>query len=176
VDEKVVSEENARAIRRCVGLVFQDPDDQLFLPTLLEDVAFGPLNEGRTSEVAEADARQVLNDLGLEGHEARAAHHLSGGEKRLAALATVLVSRPRLLVLDEPTSNLDARGKRRLVDLLRAREETLLVATHDLEVARALCTRAVVMDSGRLVYDGLLEGVLGDVTWLQNHGLIAPLE
>jgi cobalt/nickel transport system ATP-binding protein len=176
VDGLTVSEESAREVRRRVGLVFQDPDDQLFLPTLLEDVAFGPINEGRTPAEAEVYARQVLSDLGLDGHEGRAAHHLSGGEKRLAALATVLVSRPGLLALDEPTSNLDAKGRRCLVDLLRARTETLIVATHDLDVARALCSRGVVLDSGSVAYDGPLERLLGDFGTLERHGLAVSLE
>jgi cobalt/nickel transport system ATP-binding protein len=148
----------------------------LFLPTLLEDVAFGPLNEGRSPDDARRVAREMLAELGLESDEARAAHHLSGGQKRLAALATVLVSRPEVLVLDEPTGNLDARGRRALVDLLGKREETLVVATHDLRVARALCTRALVLECGKLVADGPLSDILADADFLFRRGLSAPLE
>ena len=169
----VVREDTLRAVRAHVGFVFQEPDDQLFLPTVLEDVAFGPLNSGAARDAAAAQARTQLEQLGIAQYGARAAHHLSGGEKRLAALATVLVSRPDLLVLDEPTSELDARGRRRTVDLLRERSETLLLATHDLEVAAALCERALVLEAGRLVWDGPLRG-LGE-TELERLGLRAAL-
>lgn len=176
VDGLTVSASTARAVRSRVGLVFQEPDDQLFLPSLLEDVAFGPLNDGCPPAEAEAGARRTLAELGLAGSENRPAHHLSGGEKRLAALATVLVSHPPLLALDEPTSNLDARGKRRLVGLIRGRNETLLVATHDLSVAEALCVRAVVLTEGRLAYDGVLRDLLGDPASLEAFGLTAGLD
>ncbi len=176
VDGLVVSEDSVREVRRCVGLVFQDPDDQLFLPALLEDVAFGPLNEGMSPGEAAAAARAVLAELGLGGKEERAAHHLSGGEKRLASLATVLVSRPRLLALDEPTGNLDARAKRDLVGMLRERTESLILATHDLDVAAALCARALVLVAGRAVYDGPLPDLVGDAARLERLGLRAPLE
>ena len=175
VDGMKVAEENVREVRRRVGLVFQDPDDQLFLPTLLEDVAFGPLNEGKTSDEAVAGAHRVLADLGLAGSEGRAAHHLSGGQKRLAALATVLVSRPLVLVLDEPTGNLDAEGRAKLVHLLRERDETLIVATHDLEVARATCSRCVVMDRGKIVTHGDSARLLDDASFLRQHRLTVPL-
>jgi len=167
-----VDDSHAREIRRRVGLVFQDPDDQLFLPTLLEDVAFGPLNEGLPPLAAEAAARDQLRSLGLEPAADRAAHHLSGGEKRLASLATVLVSRPDILVLDEPTAGLDARARRRVVDLLRRRTETLVLATHDLDVARALCARAIVLADGRVTADAPIRRVLDDTALLEANGLL----
>ncbi len=176
VDALTVGEGTAREVRRRVGLVFQDPDDQLFLPTVLEDVAFGPLNDGATPEEAEERARRQLDELGLLEAADRAAHHLSGGEKRLASLATVLVSTPAVLALDEPTAGLDARARRRVVDLLRSRRETLLVATHDLEVARALCSRAVVLDDGRTAAAGPIDRILGDSELLRSHGLLDPLD
>jgi cobalt/nickel transport system ATP-binding protein len=176
VDGHTVSESTVKKVRRVVGLVFQDPDDQLFMPTLLEDVAFGPLNEGLPAVEAEAAARKALRHLGLADSGDRAAHHLSGGERRLAALATVLVSVPKLLALDEPTSSLDARGKRSLVELLRNREETLLIATHDLEVAGAACSRAVVLESGCVAYDGRIHELLADRERLEHLGLAASLE
>ncbi len=175
LDGSQVTETTAREARRRVGFVFQDADDQLFLPTLLEDVAFGPLNEGLPPAAAEAVARERLRELGLEHAAERAAHHLSGGERRLASLATVLVSRPEVLVLDEPTTGLDARGRRQVVAMLGRREEILVVATHDLEVARALCRRALVLDRGRLAADGPISEVLGDPAFLEEHGLEAPL-
>jgi cobalt/nickel transport system ATP-binding protein len=168
-----VTERTATAVRCRVGLVFQNPDDQLFLPTLLEDVAFGPLNAGISSAAASARARATLAVLGLEHAAGRAAHHLSGGERRLAALATVLVSAPDLLALDEPTGDLDARSRRRLLDALGARAETLLVATHDLDVAAALCQRAVVLVDGRVAWDGALDTLRADRAALERCALIA---
>jgi len=168
VDDATVAE-----VRRRVGLVFQDPDDQLFLPTLLEDVAFGPLNAGATREDAAARAHAVLDALGLARAHDRAAHHLSGGERRLAALATVLVSEPDLLVLDEPSGDLDARSRRRLRDILQERREAVLVATHDLDLVRGVCHRALVLVGGTLVYDGPLETLLGDRDQLERFGLAA---
>jgi cobalt/nickel transport system ATP-binding protein len=172
-DGLVVGPDTARQVRHTVGLVFQDPDDQLFLPTLLEDVAFGPLNDGVPTAQARERAAAVLKDLGLNGVHGRAAHHLSGGERRLAALATVLVSAPSLLALDEPSGDLDARGRRRLASLLLERSETLIVATHDLVFARRLCARAVVLDSGRVVWDGVLAELLDSPDLLERHGLSA---
>ncbi len=171
-----VNGDSVRVVRRKIGLVFQDPNDQLFLPTLLEDVAFGPMNDGATPAQATARARTTLEELGLHGVEQRAAHHLSGGERRLAALATVLVARPALLALDEPTGDLDASSRARLVGLLRSRSETLLVATHDLHVAAALCERGIVLHRGALVADGRLDDLLADGTLLERYGLAAPLD
>jgi cobalt/nickel transport system ATP-binding protein len=171
----VTDERTVREVRRRVGLVFQDPNDQLFLPTLLEDVAFGPLNDGVPPVEAAARARAVLTELGLDHAHDRAAHHLSGGERRLAALATVLVLRPALLALDEPTGDLDARHRHQLVRLLRARPETLLVATHDLEAARALCGWGIVLHGGRVVADAPLSELVLDSALLERYGLSAPL-
>ncbi len=172
-DGTPVTERTAPEVRRRVGLVFQDPDDQLFLPTLLEDVAFGPLNAGAAPTEATTRAHHTLALLGLEHAAGRAAHHLSGGERRLAALATVLVSAPDLLVLDEPTGDLDARSRRRLLDALAARAETLLVATHDLDVAAALCQRAIVLVDGRVAWDGALDTLRADRAALERYALIA---
>jgi cobalt/nickel transport system ATP-binding protein len=176
MDGEKVTPTSARAVRRRVGLVFQDPNDQLFLPTLLEDVTFGPLNDGKRRAEAEALADQTLQELGLGAARNRAAHHLSGGERRLAALATVLVSRPEVLGLDEPTGDLDARSRTRLVRLLRRRDETLLVATHDIGAARALCHRGVVLDEGAVVADAHLEDILTDEKLLQRCGLATTLD
>ena len=170
-----VGPDTAREVRRKVGLVFQDPNDQLFLPTLIEDVAFGPLNAGAPPAEARHQAEEILEELGLHHVGGRAAHHLSGGERRLAALATVLVSRPDLLVLDEPTGDLDARSRQRLVRLLQRRGETLLVATHDLEVASSLCERGIVLYGGAVVADRPLGNLLADLPFLERHGLAAPL-
>jgi cobalt/nickel transport system ATP-binding protein len=173
VDGAGVTDETLSAVRRRVGLVFQNPDDQLFLPTLIEDVAFGPLNAGMDRAEASARAHAVLERLGLGGVHDRAAHHLSGGERRLAALATVLVSEPDLLALDEPSGDLDARSRRRLLDILESRREALLIATHDLDLVRGLCTRAVVLVAGRLAWDGPLAPLLADRARLEAFGLVA---
>ncbi|MFO7895101.1 MAG: ABC transporter ATP-binding protein [Longimicrobiales bacterium] len=174
VDGLTVSEENAREIRRRVGLVFQDPDDQLFLPSLLEDVAFGPLNQGDDPAAAERAARSQLQDFGLLHAADRAAHHLSGGEKRLASLATVLVMHPDILALDEPTAALDARARRRVIDTLRRRDESLIVATHDLSLARDLCPRAMVLSDGAVAADADTKTILEDRALLRAHGLLDP--
>ncbi|NJD09889.1 MAG: ABC transporter ATP-binding protein [Gemmatimonadetes bacterium] len=170
-----VVEANLRSVRQRIGFVFQDPDDQLFLPTLLEDVAFAPLNAGEPRAQARARAHAALAAVGIDRHADRAAHHLSGGEKRLAALATVLVSRPQVLVLDEPTGDLDARARLRIVRLLQERPETLLVATHDLEVAGAVCTRALALADGSVAYDGPLDRLRADRDRLGRLGLLAAL-
>ncbi len=167
-----VASENLPEIRRRVGLVFQDPDDQLFMPTLLEDVAFGPLCHGTPSAEAEARARQALESVGLSHVDAhRAAHHLSGGEKRRAALATVLSMDPGVLALDEPSAALDGRGRRQIAEFLRARPQTLLVVTHDVEFAAAICSRVVLIDEGRVAFDGQTAEILQDTKLLINHGL-----
>jgi cobalt/nickel transport system ATP-binding protein len=176
VDGQVVDDGSVRAVRRKVGLVFQDPNDQLFLPTLLEDVAFGPLNDGVPAHEAAELAQRTLDELGLLSAQRRAAHHLSGGERRLAALATVLVSRPEVLALDEPTGDLDARSRAQLIRLLRKRDETLVVATHDLEAAHALCGRGIVLHGGSLVADRPLDAILNDSEFLERYALAASLD
>jgi cobalt/nickel transport system permease protein len=162
---------NLKAIRQKVGLVFQNPDDQLFCATVAEDVAFGPRNlRLAESEIAER-VRESLREVGLQGFERRSAFHLSVGEKKRAALATVLAMRPDVIVLDEPTGELDPRGRRELAALLRRIGRTQIVATHDFELARELCSRVVVLDKGTLVADGTVADVLGDHTLLAAHGL-----
>lgn len=175
VEGRLVTESLVRAVRRRVGFVFQEADDQLFLPTLLEDVAFGPLNAGESPARAEAQARTQLEALGLAGHADRAAHHLSGGEKRLAALATVLVSRPSILVLDEPTAGLDARARATVARLLRSRGETLVLATHDLELAASVCDRALVLADGCVAAEDDVARIIADLDLLRAHGLVEPL-
>ena len=164
--------ENLPEIRSRVGLVFQDPDDQLFMPTLLEDVAFGPLCQGASSGEAESRAREALQSVGLGAVDAgRAAHHLSGGEKRRAALATVLSMEPGVLAFDEPTASLDGRGRRQIAEILRARSQTVMVVTHDVEFAAAVCRRIVLMDGGRIVADAPSDDILRNTDLLLEHGL-----
>ena len=169
-----ISPANLPSIRRTVGLLFQDPDDQLFCPTVFEDVAFGPRQFG----LAEADVRaavaRALAMVGLAGFETRAPHRLSGGEKRRVCLAGVLACEPRILVLDEPTSNLDPRGRRELKALLATIPATKIIATHDLELVVQLCTRAVVIDGGKIVADGPPADLLADEPLMLAHGLERP--
>ena len=167
-----VDDKNLRWIRSKVGLVFQDPDDQLFSPTVFDDVAFGPINMGYSaSEVRQAVTR-ALDWVGMKGCEERSCHHLSFGEKKRVSLATVLAMAPEILVLDEPTSNLDPAGKWSLISLLKNLPVTKIVASHDLEMVRALCQRIVVLDRGRIAAEGAAEVVLADRHLLAAHGLL----
>jgi energy-coupling factor transporter ATP-binding protein EcfA2 len=161
-------------IRRRVGLLFQNPDDQLFCPTVFEDVAFGPEQFGRDRTETRRLVEAALAQVGLRGFERRAPHHLSGGEKRRVCLAGVLACSPRLLVLDEPTSNLDPRGRRELIALLRGLPVTKLIATHDLELVVELCGRAVVVDGGKVVAEGPPRELLADEPLMLAHGLERP--
>jgi cobalt/nickel transport system ATP-binding protein len=172
VGSMAVLPENLPEVRTRVGLVFQDPDDQLFMPTLLEDAAFGPLCHGASRDEAEERARRALLSVGLgEVDAGRAAHHLSGGEKRRAALATVLSLEPGLLALDEPTESLDGRGRRQIAEILRARSQTVIVVTHDVEFAAAVCRRMLLIDRGTLIADRPAADILNDTDLLLEHGL-----
>jgi cobalt/nickel transport system ATP-binding protein len=152
-------------------MTFQDAEDQLFMPTLLEDAAFGPLNQTQDPLRAEQQARAAIVAVGLAGLENRPAHHLSSGQKRCAALATVLAMKVKLLLLDEPGANLDFRSRRLLADILAGRGETMLLATHDLNLVGRLCQRVVVLDGGRIAADGPAGPLLEDLALLQAHGL-----
>lgn len=164
-----------REVRRRVGLLFQDPDDQLFMPTVAEDVAFGPLNLGLSREEAQARVDASLAAVGLEGVGGKLPQHLSLGQRRRAALATVLAMGCETLVLDEPTANLDPRGRRDLLELLASLNgTTLLVATHDLEAVLDLCARTLLLSAGRIVADGPSAELLGDPALMANHGLEVP--
>lgn len=167
-----------REVRRRVGLVFQDPDDQLFMPTVAADVAFGPANQGLEGEALHERVRTALELVGTAHLADRHPHHLSMGERRRVAVATVLATEPDVLVLDEPSSNLDPRSRRELVEVLGAlvmkRPITLLVVTHDLPFALQLCERSVVLDAGRVVADGATPEVLADDELLAAHRLELP--
>jgi cobalt/nickel transport system ATP-binding protein len=161
-------------LRRRVGLVFQDPDDQLFMPTVEEDIAFGPLNMGVGRDEARLRVAEALAAVRMEATAKRAPHQLSMGERRRVAIATVLAMRPRLLVLDEPSANLDPRARRELLDVLARIERTMLVTTHDLPLAAELCERAVILAGGRVVADGPCREILGDPDLLAAHDLELP--
>jgi cobalt/nickel transport system ATP-binding protein len=161
-------------IRRRVGIVFQDPDDQLFLPTVEEDVAFGPANLGLRGEALAARVTEALDAVGMAEHRDRTPHHLSFGQRRRVAVATVLAMHPSILVLDEPSSNLDPASRRELATILESLPVTMLMVTHDLPYALQLCPRAVILDDGRVVADGRTEDLLGDAELLARHRLELP--
>ncbi len=160
-----VVKRNLREVRQKVGLVFQEPDDQLFMPTVREDVAFGPSNLGLPAEEVDQVVASALELVGLRGLESRAPYHLSAGEKRRAALAGVLAMNPEVLVLDEPTTWLDPPGRASLIALLHPLKQTKVIVTHDLELARLLCTRALFFEQGRIVCDGPVEQVISQMEW-----------
>jgi cobalt/nickel transport system ATP-binding protein len=163
-----------KEVRRRVGIVFQDPDDQLFMATARDDVAFGPANFGVTGTELDDRVHAALHAVGMEDDADRAPHHLSFGQRRRVALATVLVSEPELLVLDEPSSNLDPASRRELADIILGLDVTVLLVTHDLPYACELCPRAVIMDEGVIVADGPTDKLLSDDALLAAHRLELP--
>ena len=171
VDGVAVSKNTEHQTRGRCGMIFQDAADHLFMPTLLDDVAFGPLNQGCDAGEAQRLAGAAIAQVGLTGLEQRSAHHMSGGQQRAAALATVLAMRVKLLLLDEPAANLDHRSRRRLIEMLAERNEAMLLASHDLPLVRRLCSRVVLMDQGQIVADGPAAALLADTTLLSAHGL-----
>ncbi|HYO49263.1 MAG TPA: ABC transporter ATP-binding protein [Chloroflexia bacterium] len=169
-----VKESNLGRVRAAVGLVFQSPDDQLFSPTVFEDVAFGPIYQGLPYAEVKARVEHALAAVHMEDYAQRVSHHLSVGEKKRIAIATVLSMQPEILVLDEPSAGLDPRARRGLINLLRELPQTILVATHDLPLVRDLCPRTVIMDGGTVVADAPTEAILSDESLLNAHGLEKP--
>ena len=167
-----VGDGDVRELRAAVGLVFQDPDDQLFMPTVAEDVAFGPLNLGAEDVRERVDS--ALAAVRMEHVIDRAPHQLSLGQRRRVAIATVLAMQPRLLVLDEPSANLDPRARRELLEVLDGIDRTMLVVTHDLPFAAQLCERAVLLSGGRIVADAPCADILRDEELLAAHDLELP--
>ena len=162
-------------VRRQVGMVFQDPDDQLFMPTVQEDVAFGPLNLGWPQDQVQNSVLQALATVGAAHLAARAPYRLSGGEKRAVAIAGVLAMMPRVIVMDEPSAGLDPAARRRLIHLLRGLELTQLIATHDLDLVQDLCSRVLVMREGLVVADGSPDAIFADAELLKRCHLELPL-
>lgn len=169
-----VEDRNLGKIRAAVGLVFQDPDDQLFSPTVFDDVAFGPLYMGLSGEEVRRRTQAALADVRMSGYAQRVSHHLSVGEKKRIAIATVLSMQPEILVLDEPSAGLDPRSRRGLIHLLQELPQTMLISTHDLRLVAEVASRTLIMDAGQLVADGPTVAVLQDVALLENHGLEKP--
>ena len=169
-----VAKKSLPEIRRRVGVVFQDPDDQLFMPTVGEDVAFGPRNLGLPEPEIAARVAAALEQVGMSGFADRPPHHLSFGQRRRVAVATVLSMHPEILVLDEPSSNLDPAGRRELAEVLQSLPVTLLMVTHDLPYALQLCPRSVVLDGGAVVADGPTRELLADDALLAAHRLELP--
>jgi cobalt/nickel transport system ATP-binding protein len=169
-----VIEKNLPVIRAAVGLVFQNPDDQLFSPTVFEDVAFGPLHMGYPEDEIRARVEDTLAQVQMSSYRDRLSHHLSVGEKKRISIATVLVMSPQILILDEPSAGLDPRARRALINLLKQLDITMLVSTHDLALAREIFPRMVIMDEGRIVADGQTTELLKDIPLLEAHGLEKP--
>ena len=169
-----VTRPTLREVRRRVGLVFQDPDDQLFLPTVGQDVAFGPANLGIRGPELDARVQEALAAVGMLGVADRSPHHLSFGQRRRVAVATVLAMHPDILVLDEPSSNLDPAARRELADILAGLSQTVLLVTHDLPYALQLCPRALVMNDGRIVADGPTWEILTDEDLMTSNRLELP--
>jgi len=175
IGDFIVSKETTHQIRRTVGMVFQDSDDQLFMPTVFDDIAFGPLNIGFPRAEIEDRVKQTLETVGALHLINRPTHRLSGGEKKAVAIATVLSMTPDILVMDEPTSNLDPRSRRRLIELLKSFHHTKIVATHDLDMVFDLCERTIIMHEGTVIADGSTFEILRDDILLEKSGLEKPM-
>lgn len=171
---KAVTSGTLNEVHRTVGLLFQDPDDQLFCPTVFEDVAFGPQQFGMDRAMLDSVVRNALQQVGLGGFERRSPHHLSGGEKQRVCLAGILACQPRILVLDEPTSDLDPRGRRELARLIKTLPASRVIASHDLELVLDLCGRVFLLDAGTVVASGPTPDILSDESLMLSHGLEKP--
>ncbi|MEA1959410.1 MAG: ABC transporter ATP-binding protein [Chloroflexota bacterium] len=163
-----------RHFRPDIGLVFQNPDDQLFCPSVRDDVAFGLRNMGLPKDEVEARATQALSTVGCLELAGRPVHHLSEGEKRMVSIAGVLAMEPQLVIYDEPSANLDIRSRRRLIRLLQASNETMLIAAHDLELILEVCGRVILIDNGRVVADGTPREIMGNDELMEAHGQEKP--
>jgi cobalt transport protein ATP-binding subunit len=175
IDGVEVRKETLKQVRRKVGIVFQDPDDQLFCPTVFDDVAFGPLNLGLPREQIESRVREALEVVGLQGFEERSSFHLSFGERKRLALATVLSYQPEILVFDEPSTNMDPLNRRNLINWLRDTDRTILLCTHDLDIALEVCDRCLLLVDGRIEADGAAGDILYDRELLEANKLELPL-
>jgi len=170
-----INKTNLKEIRKKVGIVFQNPDDQLFMSNVFDDIAFGPLNYGLSPEEVKIRVKNIMKIMRLEGYEKRFPYHLSTGEKKRAAIATVLAMEPEIIILDEPTSNLDPKGRRELIGLLKTIKNTKIIATHDMELVLELCTGVILLNKGKIVRDGNMMDILSDERLLTENDLEMPL-
>lgn len=164
-----ITDKNLPEVRRRVGLVFEDPDNQLFMPTVFDDVAFGPLNMGLSREQAEGAVKRALEEVDMLKAMQRPSHHLSLGEKRRVSIATVLSMQPQILVLDEPSSNLDSKHRRQLIELLKKLQLTKVIATHDLDLVSQTCSRVALLDKGRVAAAGSVSEIIANKPLLEAH-------
>ena len=172
VDGLTLCPENLPALRRKIGVVFQDPDDQLFMPTVAEDVGFGPVNMGMSGREVDRAVERALAQVDMPGFEQRSPHHMSIGEKKRIAIATVLSMKPEILALDEPSSNLDPRHRRELITLLNSLRLTKVISTHDLDFVRETCSRVAVMQDGRIAAVGAAPEILDNASLLIEAGIL----
>ena len=170
-----MADRNLDIIRNKVGLVFQDPEDQLFMPTVFDDVAFGPINMGLKIEEVKTLAREALQKVDMSDFPDRISHHLSFGEKKRVSLATVLSMKPEIMALDEPTSNLDPKARCDLIQLLKRIDETKIIASHDLDMILDVCDRVIMLDKGIIVTSGVTKEILSNASLLEKHNLLLPL-
>ncbi|MBI4733671.1 MAG: ATP-binding cassette domain-containing protein, partial [Rubrobacteridae bacterium] len=175
IDGMVPEKRNLKAIRSKVGLVFQNPDDQLFLTTVFDDVAFGPINQGLSQQEVVQHVKDALETVDMLWAINKSAHHLSFGQKKRVALATVISMHSKLLVLDEPTSNLDPRSRKRLESLLLKMNHAMLIATHNLDFAWRVCERSIILAKGKAIADGPTKELLRDKSLLEENGLELPM-
>jgi len=167
-----VSGKTLPLIRARVGMIFQDPDNQLFMPTVADDVGFGPVNMGMSTEEVDREVARALSQVDMLGFEQRSPHHMSIGEKKRVSIATVLSMSPEILALDEPSSNLDPRHRRDLIQLLNSLKLTKIISTHDLDFVRSTCDRVAVMDKGKITAIGSAPEILGDQSLLEAAGIV----
>ncbi|MCK5565999.1 MAG: ATP-binding cassette domain-containing protein [Planctomycetes bacterium] len=165
---------NTKKIRSVIGTVLQNPDEQLFMPTVFEDVAFGPLNMGMSMEEASERANETLKEVGLGGKGSKAPYHLSAGQKRAAAIATILSMKPKIITMDEPDTSLDPRNRKTIVELLGRLSQTLLVATCNMDFAARVCKRVVLINNGEIIADGKSHEVMSDAELMECNGLEVP--
>jgi len=175
IDGLEISRKNLKKIRTCLGSCLENPDDQLFMPTLFDDVAFGPLNMSLEPEQVKTRVADALRTVGLADMADKAPHHLSAGQKRAAAIATILAMRPKIITLDEPDGSLDPRNRNNLTKLLGNLSQTLIIATCNMAFAAALADRAVLLDKGRIVADGSAKEIMSDAELMTKHGLEVPV-
>lgn len=174
VDGKEVCEKNLKEIRKTLGFVFQNSDNQMFMPTVVEDITFGLVNYGIRKDEAEVKADKILESLNIKDLKSRHNHTLSGGEKRMAAIATVLAMEPKVLLMDEPTSTLDPYNRRQVINIVNALPQTKVITSHDLDMILDTCSRVILLSDGKIIADGPAEQILKDQELLEAHRMELP--